>query len=149
MVWAYEYLTDKIKAEIAYLNPFMDFQYSQKKRMFSWKTYFEGFDENKREIRRIRLYHLDDLRQGFICSEFGEAMCIANYLEDPEDKENIAWVKENYPWIPDYLRGMETSPYKHWLSIIAIPIATYIEYYEHSHPDLIMIANSYFLRKQR
>jgi hypothetical protein len=144
MVWAFEYLTDKQKDELRYLNPFIDFKFSQKAGEYYWTTYCEGHSKEGKEIRKIRLREFADLRQGFLCDDFLEAKELCRYLESPDNSYSLTWMNENYKWIPDYLRGMEISPYKHWLRVIAMPLATFIEYYEHDTEKLQLIDDKYF-----
>ena len=129
MIWAFEYLTEKQKQDLKYLNPFMDFMYSRAKMEYNWKTFCAGY-ENGKEIRRIRLFQFEQIRQGFICDDFYEAINLCAYLESPQDEWNIEWMQKNHLWIPDYLTGMKESKFKHWLDNIAIPVTTFIKYYQ-------------------
>jgi len=130
MIWAFEYLTDKQKKELGSLNPVMDFQYSFAKREFSFQDRYQAF-ENGKEIRKIRFYELQNVRQGFICDDWEEARKLCMIFEakgKPCEYAKEQIVKE-YKWIPDYLHGMKDSPLNHWLSIIAIPVKIFLEYY--------------------
>ena len=52
------------------------------------------------EIRKIKLFKLEQVRQGFICDDWEEARKLSGYLQNPLIFKKI---DETYKWIPDYL----------------------------------------------
>lgn len=55
----------------------------------------------EKEIRRIRLFTIEQVRQGFICNDWEEAEALSMYLGGIERIKAI--LEEEYKWIRDYL----------------------------------------------
>jgi hypothetical protein len=87
----------------------------------------------EKEIRRIRLFSLPQVRQGFICDDWLESINLCGYLKK---KKGFKEIEENYKWIRDYL---ELRTDNIWLDIIAIPVSIYLNYFSENDESLELI----------
>ncbi len=79
-----------------------------------------------KEIRRVRLYGVEDVLRGFICDDWEEARQLSMCLEGVAVfKERIEY---SYKWIPDYLAPRKSNP---WLDNLAVPVSEYLKYFAH------------------
>lgn len=127
MIWAFEWLNEAQKGEMVYLNPFTDFRFSFKERMFKWTTFCAGFDVDHKEIRRLRLFELNNAKQGFVCDDWEEARLLACFLEQPLEFDFIV---KDFPWLPAYIKWFqECNPYGD-IECIALSLSAYIAHYQ-------------------
>ena len=88
----------------------------------------------EKEIRRIRLFAIEQVRQGFICDNWEEARLLSMYLQDIETIKTE--IENKYKWIKDYLLTRKDNI---WLKVIAIPVSIYLEYYEKNDAAIKLI----------
>ncbi len=95
----------------------------------------------RKEIRRIKLFKLEQVRQGFICDDWEEARKLSGYLQNPLIFKEI---EENYKWIPDYLSIRKENV---CIDIIAIPVSIYFGYFSHKDEHLDQVDLKNLLKK--
>lgn len=146
VVNSYEYILDKIisgKFQWSLTDPikvvYIDGKYHtiDKSRLKAFKdAYSLGYNEFEKiparivnnlakEIRRIRLFSIEQVRQGFICDTWEEARTLSMYLQNVDTIKTE--IENEYRWIKDYLSLRRQNI---WIKIIAIPVSIYLEHYE-------------------
>ena len=88
----------------------------------------------EKEIRRIRLFSVEQVRQGFICDNWEEARVLSMYLQNVKSVNKK--IENEYKWIKDYLYSRKDEI---WINIIAIPAFIYLEHYEKNDSALELI----------
>jgi hypothetical protein len=87
-------------AELVYLNPMMD--YSKMGGSHTFTTSCVGFeikDGLVQDIRKIRLFNIDNVAKGFITDNFNEGYQLCSHMGGLEESELI----QKYPDIVGYL----------------------------------------------
>lgn len=79
----------------------------------------------RKEIRRIRLFEIEHVRQGFICDDWEEAKELSKYM-DGIDRDKSA-IQGRYRWINDYLTPRKQNV---WMDLIAMPVTVFLKHYQ-------------------
>jgi hypothetical protein len=118
---------DLIKAS----EPYIDFIYSFKEACYMWQQQHIILD--RKDIYKIRLHKAENLRQGFICSDFEEAKSLSMLIEGHYKGLQL---KKDYLWLENYILEQKEN---HHLNIIALPVSEYIKYYAHDFKMLKLL----------
>ncbi|MEX0780106.1 MAG: hypothetical protein WD491_05535 [Balneolales bacterium] len=127
MIYTFKNLDSRDQRILKYLEPFYDYSYEPGQNL---RTVHRRV-ENEIHYQELRLYQLDQLRQGFICTDINEAKQLTRFLSG----DNTHFNKE-YPWLDKYV---EEHPAKFHLTAIAIPIGEFIEEYSHDFKTLSLV----------
>jgi hypothetical protein len=146
MIYIFEILTDDEKKHLEYLEPFIDFRYDFKNKMYWWQTYCSGFkkvDGKKEEIRKIRVYKLEQARQGFTVDDFVEARMLSMYLSGDLDEEES--FENKYSDILPYLEAKGDNSF---IDLLFVPAVEYIRFYENTSPSKLELIDMEALYKE-
>ncbi|MGB4775062.1 MAG: hypothetical protein WBP45_07820 [Daejeonella sp.] len=78
---------------------------------------------DNKDIYKLRLHKFENLRQGFICTDFEEAKWLSMLIDGND--AGIKLKKENL-WLENYLLEQKGN---HFLNLIALPVSEYIKHY--------------------
>lgn len=131
MIFAFESLSKLEKDISKAMEPYIDFEYSLSERCYYWTKHH--YIENGNDIYKLRLYSLDQLKQGLICSIFEEAKCLSMIISG--DDEGVT-LKNEYPWLTTYLIEHSKNSF---IKNIALPVSEYIRYYYNDFKKLQLL----------
>jgi len=132
VIWIYENLSKIEYDYLESLNPFMD--YSNDGRSHIYNTSFAGWEIKngiQQEIRKIRFFNLNQTKQGFICDDLLESRSLCAAIRS---EMNFSLLNNKYSHIIDLIVKHKNNI---WLSNIAIPVKTFIEYAVSTHKSLL------------
>ena len=99
-------------------------------------------DSLEKEIRKIKFFSIEQVRQGFICDNWEEAQILSMYLQNDEFVK--AKIEDEYKWIKDYLLVRKDNI---GINIIAIPVSIYLEHYERNAAAIDLIDLDCLMKK--
>jgi hypothetical protein len=131
MIWIYENLTADESASLRQLEPFMDIGFDRDKSggRIIYGTFCAGHEIKKgkiEEIRKVRFFGLDAVKQGFISDDIMDARTLCYDIKFHGQLEMFSDSTPNRRAILDYL-GVKPAP---WTKIIAVPVVTYMNHYK-------------------
>jgi hypothetical protein len=97
-----------------------------------------------KEIRRIRLFSIEQVKQGFICDDWEEAKELCMLLDGCENVEQN--IEKEYRWIPDYLSLRKDN---NWMTVPAVPVVIFLDHYSGDEEKFQMIEMNEFLAGSR
>lgn len=86
------------------------------------------------EIRKIRLYRIQQITRGFVCNNWEEARMLSDYMSN--NRSFGLELERHYKWMPGYLKDVG-EPLS--LKNIAMPLSVYLQYYSSDEERLDQI----------
>jgi hypothetical protein len=121
MIFAFENLKEYDKKIVKAGEPYIDFIYSNKEACYKWQQHHLIIDG--KDIYKLRLHSAENLRQGFICTNFAEAKKLSMLIEGDEAGLQL---KKDYMWLDNYILEQKEN---HFLNVVALPVSEYIKHY--------------------
>lgn len=121
MIFAFENLKEFDEKLVKACEPYIDFNYSFKNRMYYWQRHHLIIDG--KDIYKLRLHKAENLKQGFICTDFDEAKELSMLIDQIDFTYKIK--KENV-WLDEYLLQQNGN---HFIKNIALPVSQFIKHY--------------------
>ncbi len=131
MIFAFENLKDFDKKLVKSCEPYIDFIYSFEESCYKWQQ-FHSIVDNK-DIYKLRLHKFENLRQGFICTDFEEAKWLSMLIDGNDAGMKLK--KENL-WLENYLLEQKEN---HFFNLIALPVSEYIKHYSNDFEMLKLV----------
>ncbi len=132
MIFTFDNLKEHEYKLLKASEPFFDFNYSFNESMYSW-TQFHVIDNGINHYF-LRMYTLENLKEGLICTNFIEAKELCSTVDGSYVSEQL--IKEN-PWLPDYV----VQARKNHISLkwVSLPISDFIRHYHNNFNKLKLI----------
>ncbi|MEQ9308113.1 MAG: hypothetical protein RLN90_01580 [Balneolaceae bacterium] len=126
MIYRVEEITEFEKRLLKNLEPYVEYWYSNEESGTNNNWTVHSRVKNGVHFQQLRAYKLEQIRQGFIATDFESAKSISLYLIDPSFSLKI---EEENDWLKSYVtkHGEKSS-----LKFIAIPISDFIQKYSNN-----------------
>jgi hypothetical protein len=121
MIYAFENLKEFDEKLVKACEPYIDFSYSFTDRMYYWQRHHLIIDG--KDIYKLRLHKAENLKQGFICTDFDEAKLLSMLIEGTDTGVKL---KNENLWLEDYLEEKKETTF---IKTIALPVSEFIKYY--------------------
>lgn len=131
MIYCYTELTHFEREVLNSSEPYIDFAFDIDQQISQWTVHRRV--EGGIEYEILRLHRLDQLKQGFICTDLLEAKELAMYMSDGSNAKDL---ESGYPWLKEYWNTNRDNPH---LKTLAIPLQEFIRYYSGDFEKLAMI----------
>lgn len=89
--------------------------------MYYWQRHHLIIDG--KDIYKLRLHKTENLKQGFICTDFVEVKELSMLIDENDFTYKI---KNEYPWLDDYILQQKRN---FFLKNIALPVKEFIKHY--------------------
>ncbi len=123
MIYRFEKISEFDQKLLSGSEPFVEFYCAISETGYTINWTVHSRVKQGVQYKQLRTYKLEELKQGFICTNFETARQLSFYLNDPSLFPNL---ELEYDWLKSYVSN---HPKSSLLSSIAIPISVFIEKY--------------------
>jgi len=121
MIFTFENLNEFNEKLVKACEPYIDFNYSFNDRMYYWQRHHLIIDG--KDIYKLRLHKTENLKQGFICTDFDEAKELSMLLDEIDFTYKI---KNENLWLDEYILQQKGNAF---IKNIALPVSEFIKHY--------------------
>jgi hypothetical protein len=132
MIWIFENLSKKEIENLSYLNPLMDFKYSMKEG-YLFKTFCSGTEIKEgyvQDIRKIRLFNIENMKQGLICDDIKQAKELSLLINGEIASLKYTDIKDSK--VVEYIEESNNN----WIDWLAVSVKCFMQYSKDSNISL-------------